>query len=251
MPSGGGLAPFVAAISAGAASETEVHPDLAPDPGTEDDDDDVDALDMLHTTPGCETFWFSADHEARAILHPGIIYASSPGGGPIPVIRPNVHLGIPGDGENAYVDIDAFEWVFLPDMSDPTIQYLAVLFSVDDDDPTTLLDESGGLNPNQIYASFLNGTHFKLFYPTDNLDDDIDAIANWCEFGDSGAGTFDFDLDFDVDLVDFGTLQLCFSGSGIPVTGDECETADADGDGDVDLVDFGEFQLRFTGVFDD
>lgn len=252
MRTPGGPTPFVAALSAGAASETDVHPDLAPNPiaGSQDEDDDVDALDMLDTTPGCETFWFSADHEAKSIFHPGIIYASAPGG-PVPAIRPDVHLGIPGDGDNAYVDIDAFEWVFLPDTTDPTIQYLAVLFSVDDDDPTTALDESGGLSPNVIYASFLNGTHFKLFYPTDDLDDDVDAIANWCDFGHTGAGPFDLDLDFDIDLVDFGSLQLCFSGSGIPFTGEGCEAADADGDGDVDLVDVGEFQLRFTGTFDD
>lgn len=61
-----------------------------------------------------------------------------------------------------------------------------------------------------------------------------------------GENAGDFDGDGDVDLVDFGDFQLCFTGStGTVAAG--CECADFDGDGDADLVDFGEFQLSFTG----
>lgn len=56
----------------------------------------------------------------------------------------------------------------------------------------------------------------------------------------------DFDADGDVDLVDFGQFQLCFTGGMESVT-PNCECADFDGDLDADLVDFGEFQLAFTG----
>jgi len=56
----------------------------------------------------------------------------------------------------------------------------------------------------------------------------------------------DFDNDTDVDLEDFLTLQLCFSGSGNPPP-PGCERADFDGDDDVDLDDFLLLQRCFTG----
>ena len=54
------------------------------------------------------------------------------------------------------------------------------------------------------------------------------------------------DGDGDVNLVDFGAFQLCFTGSGGTMP-PGCEFADVDGDGDEDLVDFSAFQLAFTG----
>jgi hypothetical protein len=57
----------------------------------------------------------------------------------------------------------------------------------------------------------------------------------------------DFDNDGDVDLVDFGQFQLCYTGAGAGPVSPPCNLADFDGDGDVDLVDFGQFQLIFTG----
>lgn len=56
----------------------------------------------------------------------------------------------------------------------------------------------------------------------------------------------DFDEDGDVDLTDFGTFQLCFSGSGVDLE-PGCECGDSDGDNDIDLVDFADFQLAYTG----
>lgn len=61
-----------------------------------------------------------------------------------------------------------------------------------------------------------------------------------------GENAGDFDGDGDVDLVDFGEFQLCFTG-GTGTISEGCECADFDGDNDADLVDFGEFQLAFTG----
>jgi hypothetical protein len=57
---------------------------------------------------------------------------------------------------------------------------------------------------------------------------------------------FDFNLDGDVDLNDFGHLQTCFSGSGVPF-GAGCEDADSNSDGDVDSSDFNTFLPCLTG----
>jgi hypothetical protein len=68
------------------------------------------------------------------------------------------------------------------------------------------------------------------------------------EFDLPTGGSFgDCDDDGDVDLVDFGSLQLCFTGPGGGPIAEGCECADSDSDDDVDLVDFGQFQLEFTG----
>lgn len=84
------------------------------------------------------------------------------------------------------------------------------------------------------------------------IEVDFDDIRLTAESIDGLVG--DLDDDGDVDLVDFGLFQLCFSGACaeapcIPALYDEamCSAADADVDGDVDLTDFGGFQLAFTG----
>jgi len=48
----------------------------------------------------------------------------------------------------------------------------------------------------------------------------------------------DFDCDNDVDQEDFGRFQRCLSGSGIPQTETDCQTAKLDSDDDVDFEDF-------------
>jgi len=68
-------------------------------------------------------------------------------------------------------------------MPDPDAQpeqeqfVLALLFSVDDDDWLVWDDESGGLDPNMIYYSYLTGTSWPLL--SNSLEGDIDAIAAW------------------------------------------------------------------------
>jgi hypothetical protein len=57
----------------------------------------------------------------------------------------------------------------------------------------------------------------------------------------------DFDGDGDVDLVDFGIFQICFTGPGGSKPFSECSVFDCEGDQDVDLVDFACFQKGFTG----
>jgi hypothetical protein len=65
-----------------------------------------------------------------------------------------------------------------------------------------------------------------------------------CELACENHG--DFDGDQDVDLTDFSSFQLCYSGAGFAIL-PGCECADFDGDGDCDLTDFAGFQLSFTG----
>ncbi len=181
LTSGGVVAPGAPAVIGGqyaAADEVGVNVNLTPSPDqAENEDDDVDALD--YAGQGCTQWYFSADHEARGIhpvtgvdLDPGAIYIvqGPPAYGPVKVIDPQVHLGLlPG------VDIDAFEFVWLTpcDVCTPA---LALLFSVDGDDWWTAgADESGGLSPRMIYASYLDGTSFA--FGDRLLQDDIDAIA--------------------------------------------------------------------------
>ena len=104
------------------------------------------------------------------ILLEGTIYQSNPGGAPAPVIAP-ADLGLAWD-----VDLDAFELCWLEHPAAPSQRALALLFSVDDDDPwSTMEDESGGLDPRVIYYSFLDGSHGELLPP---LDDDVDPAVD-------------------------------------------------------------------------
>lgn len=77
-----------------------------------------------------------------------------------------------------------------------------------------------------------------------NLDDADHFVSFSPNFGSIGHG--DSDNDGDVDLVDFGAFQLCYSGTDSPMQ-PGCECSDFDGDNDVDLLDFGAFQIAFTG----
>ena len=61
----------------------------------------------------------------------------------------------------------------------------------------------------------------------------------------------DSDKDGDVDLIDFGAFQACFTG--VPTAGDppviseSCSCFNRNNDAFIDAVDFGEFQKCFTG----
>jgi len=158
----------------GMADEVTVHQSLAPNPDAgEEEDDDVDSLDIVPPDDACPFWYFSADHEATNGLDPGGIYMISPHT-PMPTliqVIDELHLGIRED-----TDIDAFEfaWIESPDGAGLV---LALLFSVDDDDPLTPIDESGGLMSGMIYASYLTGTSFE--YLDHPLHDDIDALTLW------------------------------------------------------------------------
>lgn len=57
----------------------------------------------------------------------------------------------------------------------------------------------------------------------------------------------DFDGDFDVDQEDFGQMQICFSGTGVPQPDPRCTPAKLDADHDVDTEDLAIFMGCFTG----
>lgn len=150
---------------------THINLTPAPLPFINRDDDDVDALDIRDEA--CTYYYFSPDHEAKFGLDPGFIYQLYPGGGTFAVISDTANLGLPED-----VDVDAFEFVWLPEETATGLDYhLGLLFSVDDDDPSTLEDESGGLDPAMLYASYLNGAFFNFLELP--MIEDVDAIAAW------------------------------------------------------------------------
>ena len=167
------------------ANEFNVHQSLAPSPdplsaNPEEDDDDVDSLDIVEDVEYgniCPYWYFSPDHEAYKGLDPGGIYLSMGGMfAPVQVIDEVFHLGLPDES----TDIDAFEFTWLSE-DYGMAPVLALLFSVDDDDPLTLFDdESGGLLPNVIYVSWMTGW-FTEFLNDDRIHDDIDALTIWNE----------------------------------------------------------------------
>jgi hypothetical protein len=235
------------------AAESALHTSLAPDPaGGEDADDDVDSLDVVAAGDGqnsCQYWLFSADHEATGIvpganisLDPGAIYQVT-GSAAMPIVKvidPAIHLGLsPG------VDIDDFEFTWLcgPDATDQE-DVLAVIFTVDDDDPVTpLTDESGGLQPGgishapgMIYFSTMTGSSAPLLDADDlPLLGDVDGLAIWCApLADETPPPCPADVDADgaVDVQDLVAVILAW---GACAAG-PCP-ADVNGDSDVDVQD--------------
>jgi len=175
------VTPPFEALEVGALDEESVHQNFAPNPDADSArNDDVDAFDICQGTASCPTLYFSPDHEATFTemasiqpLDPGGIYETGPTAGFLQVIDEAVHLGLSED-----TDIDAFEFVWTIDPASPDgDELLTLLFSVDDDDYLTLGDESGGLDPGMIYASYMNGSYFEFL--EDPLFNDVDAITAW------------------------------------------------------------------------
>jgi len=156
--------------------ETDIHISMSPNPDIyEADDDDVDALDFVVEQDVQSIFYFSPDHEATGkypnsgtALNGGNVYVATALGIQT-VIKGTTHLGL-----SHGTDIDAFEFGWIYDY-DAGRTGLAMLFSVDDDDNLTPVDESGGLDPAMIYYSFLNGIHYP--FSAGPLADDVDAIT--------------------------------------------------------------------------
>ncbi len=152
--------------------ESAIHTNLSPDPDfalpqPNDRDDDVDALDAPLNLEDATYKYFSADHEAHVGLNPGSIYVIS--SGIHEVINAQLHIGLPPG-----TDVDAFEFTWLYEQQHGYVA-LAMIFSVDDDDPTTAVDESGGLPCNKLFVTFMNGYYQDYFL--EGFEDDIDAVA--------------------------------------------------------------------------
>lgn len=159
--------------------ENHIHPNFPPNPDIQElVDDDLNGIKYFRNTSLDGFFYFSTDNEANFMLpgpggtgsfDPASIYMSNPGGGVTEVVNPYAHLGLmQGTDINAFT----FGWIWDMQFQRPG---LALLFSVDANDPTTSADESGGLDPRMIYYSFLNGFHAPFM--TDPLDENIDALT--------------------------------------------------------------------------
>ena len=76
-----------------------------------------------------------------------------------------------------------------------------------------------------------------------------DATGNYA-LADHAATTAppgDFNTDHDIDMADFGHLQVCLSGTGV-LCASGCEDADFDKDGDVDSQDLVQFRACLSGA---
>ncbi|MCC6675932.1 MAG: hypothetical protein IT436_02195 [Phycisphaerales bacterium] len=220
-------------------SEAELHISLAPNPDLLDpEDDDCDALDIVQAA-GQNPFWyFSADHEAAGGMNPGHIYMAAPAtpSGRVVAVNGVTHLGL-RDG----TDLRDFEFVWKKDPGRPGTQlYLAVLFAVAPDDPATPLDESGGLDPRMVYASFMTGVSFPEFQMP--FADPVDGIAAWWRNLDSrlpGACPIDYTGDGQVDFADYLEFLNLYNA--------QDPRADLNGDGLVDFLDYLQFLNYYAG----
>ena len=169
--SGGGAPPSIEAHF----SETELDMVLAPNPDLGvSENSDVNALAAVREGPDfdgwADFLYVTAAADARFGLDPGTVYLwdGNPGGQLIPAITP-AHLGVP-----VGTDLNAIEFTWLP-APEGGESALALLFSVARDLPETVEDETGGLAPERVYASFLNGSHFE--FGNIQGDADINALA--------------------------------------------------------------------------
>ena len=231
------------------ADEITVHASLAPNPDNdEDEDDDVDSLDVVPDDYSCEWWYFSPDHEGTGFdpftglpLDPGDIYLVMPGAGPILVIDNVNNLGLwPG------TDVDAFEFTWLFDPAFGPV--LAVLFSVDDDDPLTPWDDSGGMDPRMIYISYLMG--FSMPAIEEPLWDDVDALTIWREplepepTGACCVGGASCSIETEADCLAMGGT---YKGDFVPCFPNPCILiGDMNCDGVVDFFDIDAFVLAIT-----
>jgi hypothetical protein len=231
------------------ADEITVHQSLMPNPdGVEEEDDDVDSLDAVHSEDECPYWYFSADHEAHLGLDPGGIYQVT-AAGPVQIIDESIHLGI---SEEA--DIDAFEFVWLQNPQEPGMLFFALIYSVDEDDPLTPWDESGGMPANVVFASFMTGWSFQLI--EEDLWDDIDALTCWQESFEPPLGACCLD---DCNCAVMTEVDCNNAGGSWAGPGTDCSDADGDGiadecftcrgdlncDGYVNLVDLSQLLSNY------
>ena len=246
--------PYAIAEQYPIVDETGLHLSLRANPdNNESDDDDVDSLDI----GVYQLDWlFSADHEANLNLDAGHIYKANPADQPVKVIDKAIHLGLTDDAGTVDVvedaDVDAFEFVWMQQVEGGDY-CLALLFSVDQNDPLTgSIDESGGLNPNMIYVSFLNGVSGPLLQ--EPLAYDIDALSNWYrKIYACNLLPFDTNDDTVVNLPDYADFAECFRTLPADWPGldnfYDCLCLDRDSDGDLDLYDLSEFTDHWLVVF--
>jgi len=200
---------------------TETALGLTNDPLPQINDDDVDALDTE-----MRRYWYwSSDHEATSGTDPADIYGTDLTGAPGYWTAVDNWMIMVADG----TDIDAFEFIVTDDAAildhfniPHGRSYLALLFSVDQDDPITLADESGGLDPTVIYISLLTGVP-PMALNSRETDGDVDALT-----------VFEYTLDFGDAPNSYGTTiasnGACHTATG-PWLGGITNNPDTEADG--------------------
>jgi hypothetical protein len=149
-------------------------------------------------------------------------------GRPVAVIDANPTKGyspltVNFDGSNSYDtdgNIVSYEWDFTNDGS----------------------IDATGVTTSHVYSEI--NTYVASLKVTDNQGKTDTATVSISVVTSIG----DFDIDIDVDQEDFGHLQKCMTGTGIPQNDPDCLNARLDIDEDVDLDDFNIFQNCMSGA---
>ncbi len=119
-------------------------------------------------------------------------------------------------------------------------------FPVDPQDGQLVVDKAAepGSQDSYVHSGLVNGMtyYYAAFAHTDDPLNSTSAEASAVPHVPG-----DFDVDNDVDMEDFGALQLCLTGSFNPLEGPACADALMDADEDVDQDDVSLFKGCLSG----
>lgn len=113
-------------------------------------------------------------------------------------------------------------------------------------DGMLLIDKPGspGGTDTCQHTGLVNGT---TYYYTAFAHSDAYVYAGGVSASARPFGPADYDHDGDVDQVDFGHFQQCYSGAYVPQNEESCAPCRFDGDDDVDAEDFAAFMGCLSG----
>jgi len=93
------------------------------------------------------------------------------------------------------------------------------------------------------FRRYLDRSMYQMLAAGDTVTNDPAQIDVTTASGRAG----DFDLDADVDSLDYSQFAACYTGPDGGPVGPDCAAADFDGDGDVDCQDWLNFKFVWTG----
>ena len=131
-----------------------------------------------------------------------------------------------------------------PDFAGATIRYRADAFPSGPTDGILLADRTNAPDTTDSFTHTGVASGTTCYYAVFAHDE----VPNYAVAA-TISKTFwpaDLDDDGDVDQIDFGRFQACYSGDGQSY-GPDCPVADLSGDGDVDEEDFGVFRNCLSG----
>lgn len=133
------------------------------------------------------------------------------------------------------------------DFEGTRIHYRTDRFPSGPDDGTLLADVAGSpdANASWTHTDPPAGVVYYAAYAYDAVPNYAAGATAWVTIVPIAPA--DFDGDGDVDIEDFGTLQRCYTGPGVPQDDGACVLTLLDTDSDVDQDDFGLFQACFSG----